>query len=144
MDDWEVLQDYRWAVRERDAMAAQLRELMGEQWERPDVHGLYNVLMAREARRKAFAEALGKQEERLASLTGALETVLTRVRCARTRLVLRQYYALGWTDARIAEENGFSTRTANQIRNDWLRCQGVEPRPRLRDVAPAARQTKGG
>ena len=73
MTDYEILQDYRWAVREREVMAAQLTELTSEQWERPEAQGLHNALEARERRRLACAEALGMRDRQLASITVRLE-----------------------------------------------------------------------
>ena len=60
------------------------------------------------------------------------EAILAGVAHPRTRLVLRQYYALGMTDEEIAEADGFSARLAGSIRNGWLRQQGIEPRRRVR------------
>lgn len=103
MSDLETLQNYRWLIREREALRGQLERRENAEDRR--------LLQRRE-------EALAEQEERF-------EAVLSRAVFSRTHLVLWQYYGLGWTDEAIAAENGISTRLANHIRNHWLQEQGL-------------------
>ena len=130
MDELQILQDYRWAVRERETVAAQLEALTSPHYRRAEAEGRVQAERARARRRAGCAEQLRAREEDLARQTEAFERVLAGVAFARTRLVLRQYYALGWTDEQIAEANGFSARLANHIRNQWLRERGIPPRRR--------------
>ena len=135
MDDLQILQNYRWAVRERETLAAQLEELSSPHYRRAEAEGRVQAERARARRQNICAQRLQAREDDLARQTEAFERVLDGVILARTRLVLRQYYALGWTDEEIAEANGFSARLANHIRNQWLRERGITPRRRERTQA---------
>ncbi len=130
MNQLDILQRYRWTVRERAALAAQLEALTG--WEPRGSQGSWQLHAAREKRRQACKDALAAQEARLAEEAARFEAILAAVEHPRTRLVLRQYYGLGMTDEEIAEADGFSARLAGSIRNGWLRQQGIEPRRRVR------------
>lgn len=62
---------------------------------------------------------LRKLEERVAELTGMMdmcETVLDSVEDQRARTILRNYYALGWTDKRIARLMNYERSSVTKIR----------------------------
>ncbi len=130
MNQLDILQRYRWSVREREALLTQLERL--DAWEPRGSQGSWQRHRAREERRETCRRALTDREERLAEDAERFEAILAGVAHPRTRLVLRQYYALGMTDEEIAEADGFSARLAGSIRNGWLRQQGIEPRRRVR------------
>ena len=120
----DLLCQYRWGVRERDALRRQKEALESPWWKRPDPRGAGMALKARGRRRTACEEALEKRERELDEALRSVEKTLERPMPPRTRLILRQYYCLGMTDRQIAEENGFSDRTAGAVRNAWLREHG--------------------
>lgn len=60
-----------------------------------------------------------KLEERVAELTGMMdmcESVLDSVEDQRARTILRNYYALGWTDKRIARLMNYERSSVTKIR----------------------------
>ena len=62
---------------------------------------------------------LRKLEERVAELTGMMdmcESVLDSVEDQRARTILRNYYALGWTDKRIARLMNYERSSVTKIR----------------------------
>ena len=128
MNQLDILQRYRWTVREREALMAQLEALTA--WEPRGSQGSWQRHAALEKRRQACGDALLAWEAQLAEEAERFEAILAAVEHPRTRLVLRQYYGLGMTDEEIAEADGFSPRLAGSIRNGWLRQQGIEPRRR--------------
>lgn len=128
MNQLDILQRYRWTVREREALMAQLEALTA--WEPRGSQGSWQRHAALEKRRQACGDALLAREAQLAEEAERFEAILAAVEHPRTRLVLRQYYGLGMTDEEIAEADGFSPRLAGSIRNGWLRQQGIEPRRR--------------
>ena len=128
----EILQSYRWLVREKEALEMQLRELDRPMRSLSHEGNAERAQVARERRVTACEQRLARMEEELSDTVAACEGVLSEVAPSRTRLVLRQYYVLGWTDEEIAEENGISGRLANHIRNSWLVQMGYRPRGSVR------------
>ncbi len=131
----ELLLSYRWLVREKEALEAQLQELAGPVRVITHRGAAERAAVARERRTLACEGHLARLEEELSDLVAACEGVLSTVTPSRTRLVLRQYYLLGWTDERIGEVNHFSSRLANRIRNGWLTERGCRPQRHVRDRA---------
>ena len=138
----ELLGSYRWLVREKEALEAQLQELSRPMRVITHRGAAARAAEARERRTLACEQHLARMEEELSSLVAACEEVLSAVTPSRTRLVLRQYYLLGWTDERIGEVNHFSSRLANRIRNLWLAERGCRSRrpARLRDEGAEERR----
>lgn len=132
MEALEILQSYRWLVREKEALETQLRELDRPMRQLSHEGNAIRAQVARERRVMACEQRLARMEEELSDTVAACEGVLSAVGPSRTRLVLRQYYVLGWTDEEIAEENGISGRLANHIRNSWLAQMGYRPRSQRR------------
>ncbi len=119
----EQLREYRWRVREREALLRQMEELNSEWFERPDPRGRAAFMRSREARKARCEARLREEEARLSADMEVFERMMETIRHPRTRLVIRQYYGLGMTDQQIGEADGFSARTAGSIRHAWLREQ---------------------
>ena len=136
MEALEILQSYRWLLLEKEAMEAQLAELKAPRAKICHEADAARARAARERRVLACEKRLARMEEEISDAVTACEGVLAAVSPSRTRLVLRQYYLLGWTDEEIAAENDFSSRLANHIRNTWLVQMGYRPR--------TVRRRKGG
>ena len=119
----ELLRQYRWSLRELETLRRQMEDLDSPWWNRPDPRGEARVHAARSRRRTACREALEQREKALAEQMEAVERTLSAPMPPRTRLVLRQYYCLGMTDREVGEADGFSPRTAGNVRRDWLREQ---------------------
>lgn len=48
------------------------------------------------------------------------EAILSEIRDRRLSIIVRNYYALGWTDERIAEDMELSRQTIQKIRSDYF------------------------
>jgi hypothetical protein len=48
------------------------------------------------------------------------ETIVNRIKDRRLFIIVRNYYALGWTDERIAENMELSRQTVQKIRSDYF------------------------
>ena len=129
LQDFALLLRYRWSVREREMLRQQLEDLDSLWYRRPDPRGKGQFMKARERRRAACEEALRQREVQCGRDAEAFERLMEGVRMPRTRLVLRQYYGMGMSDREIGEANGFSTRTAGSVRNEWLREHGCLEAP---------------
>ncbi len=116
-----LLRGYRWRVRECETLRRQLDELTSPWYDRPDPRGRRKFNESRDRRQRACEAGLLAQEDRLRGEVEAVETVIAGIAHPRTRLVMRQYYALGMSDRQIAAADGFSERTAWNIRHRWLR-----------------------
>ncbi len=128
-EDLALLLRYRWSVREREVLRRQLEELESPWYERPDPRGSGMFMKGRARRRAACEAALQQREARCAEDEEAFEQLMEEVEMPRTRLVLRQYYGMGMSDRAIGEANGFSTRTAWEVRHGWLRERGYIREP---------------
>ena len=129
LQDLALLLRYRWSVRERETLRQQLEDLDSLWYRRPDPRGKAQFTKGRERRKAACEAALARQEARCAQDAEAFEKLLAEVNPPRTRLVLRQYYGSGMSDREIGEANSFSTRTAWNVRNGWLREHGCLESP---------------
>lgn len=68
-------------------------------------------------------EVLDKIEAKCAELRGmveAFEQIMDRIEDRRLRIIVRNYYALGWTDERIAEQLELSRQHVNRLRTAYL------------------------
>lgn len=108
MTDIEALEAYRYVVAEVEAVGEQLAAL-------DDL-----PKAVRDARIKLLQAQLEQSQETLKAVAQQAELVMNTQRDARTRLILRQYYALGRSDEKIGLVSGMSTRTVNKIRNRFL------------------------
>ena len=48
------------------------------------------------------------------------ETIVNRIKDRRLFIIVRNYYALGWTDEKIAENMELSRQTVQKIRSDYF------------------------
>ena len=60
----------------------------------------------------------------LRDLVDAFELIMDKIDDRRLRIIVRNYYALGWTDERIAEQLELSRQHVNRLRTAYL--EGLE------------------
>ena len=60
----------------------------------------------------------------LRDLVDAFEMVMDKIDDRRLRIIVRNYYALGWTDEKIAEQLELSRQHVNRLRTAYL--EGIE------------------
>lgn len=68
-------------------------------------------------------EVLEKIEEKCRELGEMLrdfESVLDEIKDRRLQIIIRNYYALGWTDERIAEQLELSQSHVNRLRKEYI------------------------
>ena len=107
MTNAALLQEYRFNVIEIEYLQDQLRNMA-----------------ASEEQMKAMRDQLVVAQTRLLDRCLMFEYLLSRISDARTRIVLRSYYALGKSDFAISIDLDVCPRTVNRIRNRWLRIFG--------------------
>jgi len=56
----------------------------------------------------------------LRDMMNEFEQIVNRIRDHRLLIIVRNYYALGWTDERIAENMELSRQTVQKIRSDYF------------------------
>lgn len=56
----------------------------------------------------------------LRELVDAFEQIMDRIEDRRLRIIVRNYYALGWTDERIAEQLELSRQHVNRLRTAYI------------------------
>ena len=68
-------------------------------------------------------EVLEKIEAKCAELremVDAFEMIMDKIEDRRLRIIVRNYYALGWTDERIAEQLELSRQHVNRLRTAYV------------------------
>ena len=68
-------------------------------------------------------EVLEKIEAKCAELremVDAFEMIMDKIDDRRLRIIIRNYYALGWTDERIAEQMELSRQHVNRLRTAYI------------------------
>lgn len=68
-------------------------------------------------------EVIDKIEAKCAELrdmVDAFETIMDKIADRRLRIIIRNYYALGWTDERIAEQLELSRQHVNRLRTAYI------------------------
>lgn len=127
----ELLENYRDIVIEIDTLERQskfLNQFIGGP--RP-VHAVQLTGMPRgtnnpEAallQRQDTDEVLDKIEERcrgLRLLLDEFERIMNAIEDRRLRIIIRDYYALGWSDERTGEHVGLSRQHVNRLRTAYL------------------------
>ena len=58
--------------------------------------------------------------EELREMVDAFETIMDKIADRRLRIIIRNYYALGWTDERIAEQLELSRQHVNRLRTAYI------------------------
>ena len=127
----ELLENYRMLVIEIDTLERQskfLNQFIGGP--RP-VHGVQLTGMPRgtndpEAallQREDTDDVLDKIEERcreLRPLLDEFERIMNAIDDRRLRIIIRDYYALGWSEERTGEHVGLSRQHVNRLRTAYL------------------------
>lgn len=119
MTDLEALKTYRYAVAEVQAVGDQLDALRSLP---RSVQG---------ARLGVLTEQLEARQTELENVAQQFDRVLGEIRNPRTRMIIRQYYALGLSDEKIAVACGMSTRMVNKIRNRFLHDWAIVQEARM-------------
>lgn len=68
-------------------------------------------------------EVLDKIEAKCAELremVGSFETIMDGIEDRRLRIIIRNYYALGWTDERIGVQMELSRQYVNKLRTEYI------------------------
>ena len=68
-------------------------------------------------------EVLDKIEEKsreLRSMVDEFEKIMDSIQDRRLRIIIRNYYALGWTDERIGDQLGLSRQHVNRLRTAYV------------------------
>ena len=68
-------------------------------------------------------EVLDKIEAKVNELSGMVkmfEQVMDQIEDRRLRIIVRNYYALGWTDEKIAEQLELSRQHVNRLRTAYI------------------------
>ena len=127
----ELLENYRMLVIEIDTLERQskfLNQFIGGP--RP-VHGVQLTGMPRgtnepEAailQREDTDDVLDKIEERcqeLRPLLDEFERIMNAIEDTRLRIIIRDYYALGWSEERTGEHVGLSRQHVNRLRTAYI------------------------
>ena len=127
----ELLENYRMLVIEIDTLERQskfLNQFIGGP--RP-LHGVQLTGMPRgtndpEAallQREDTDDVLDKIEERcreLRPLLDEFERIMNAIEDRRLRIIIRDYYALGWSEERTGEHVGLSRQHVNRLRTAYL------------------------
>ena len=127
----ELLENYRMLVIEIDTLERQskfLNQFIGGP--RP-LHGMQLTGMPRgtndpEAallQRKDTDDVLDKIDERCRELRPLLEEferIMNAIEDTRLRIIIRDYYALGWSEERTGEHVGLSRQHVNRLRTAYI------------------------
>lgn len=68
-------------------------------------------------------EVINKIEEKCAALRAmvdSFEQIMDKIDDRRLRIIVRNYYALGWTDERIGEQLDLSRQHVNRLRTAYI------------------------
>lgn len=68
-------------------------------------------------------EVINKIEEKCAALRAmvdSFEQIMDKIEDRRLRIIVRNYYALGWTDERIGEQLDLSRQHVNRLRTAYI------------------------
>ncbi len=127
----ELLESYRMLVIEIDTLERQskfLNQFIGGP--RP-LHGVQLTGMPRGTndpesailQREDTDDVLDKIEERcreLRPLLDEFERIMNAIEDRRLRIIIRDYYALGWSEERTGEHVGLSRQHVNRLRTAYL------------------------
>jgi len=127
----ELLENYRMLVIEIDTLEHQSRFLTqfigGPRPVRsPQLTGMPRGTNEPEAailQREDTDEVLDKIEQRcreLRSLLDEFERIMDAIEDRRLRVIIRDYYALGWSEERTGEHVGLSRQHVNRLRTAYL------------------------
>ena len=77
------------------------------------------ALLQREDTNEVLEKIEAKCEE-LREMVDAFEMIMDKIDDRRLRIIIRNYYALGWTDERIAEQMELSRQHVNRLRTAYI------------------------
>ena len=77
------------------------------------------ALLQREDTNEVLEKIEGKCTE-LRDMVDAFEMIMDKIDDRRLRIIVRNYYALGWTDERIAEQLELSRQHVNRLRTAYI------------------------
>ena len=77
------------------------------------------ALLQREDTNEVMEKIEGKCAE-LREMVDAFEMIMDKIDDRRLRIIVRNYYALGWTDERIAEQLELSRQHVNRLRTAYI------------------------
>ena len=77
------------------------------------------ALLQREDTNEVLEKIEGKCAE-LREMVDAFEMIMDKIEDRRLRIIVRNYYALGWTDERIAEQLELSRQHVNRLRTAYI------------------------
>lgn len=77
------------------------------------------AILQREDTNEVLEKIEAKCEE-LREMVDAFEMIMDKIDDRRLRIIVRNYYALGWTDERIAEQLELSRQHVNRLRTAYI------------------------
>ena len=77
------------------------------------------AILQREDTNEVLEKIEAKCEE-LREMVDAFEMIMDKIEDRRLRIIIRNYYALGWTDERIAEQMELSRQHVNRLRTAYI------------------------
>ena len=77
------------------------------------------ALLQREDTNEVLEKIEAKCTE-LREMVDAFEMIMDKIEDRRLRIIVRNYYALGWTDERIAEQLELSRQHVNRLRTAYI------------------------
>ena len=77
------------------------------------------AILQREDTNEVLEKIEAKCEE-LREMVDAFEMIMDKIDDRRLRIIIRNYYALGWTDERIAEQLELSRQHVNRLRTAYI------------------------
>ena len=77
------------------------------------------AILQREDTNEVLEKIEAKCEE-LREMVDAFEMIMDKIDDRRLRIIIRNYYALGWTDERIAEQMELSRQHVNRLRTAYI------------------------
>jgi len=127
----ELLENYRDIVIEIETLERQskfLNQFIGgpRPVRSPQITGMprgTNNLEAALIQRNDTDEVLDKIEAKCAELRGMVdqfESIMDAIDDRRLRIIVRNYYALGWTDERIGDQLELSRQHVNRLRTAYI------------------------
>ena len=125
----ELLEKYRFAIREVDTLKStitELKETRGDYGYSISRRRLEKLQKNRQARISQLVSELERAEDQLRELAPECDAFLQRPLYPRDKTVLRLYYACALPDAEIGDHLHMTGRSACRIRHEALIRLGLE------------------
>lgn len=65
-------------------------------------------------------DKIEKKSQELRGMVDEFEQIMDRIMDRRLRIIVRNYYALGWTDEKVAEQLELSRQHVNRLRTAYI------------------------